>query len=317
MEMVNRGGKRDVILVTGADARFAELMFDALASLRACGALDQVHTGVLDLGLSKEQLRELDAYAPQIVKPHWPHFVPRGLRNRSQLGLTSRPFLRDLFPGYKVYVWFDADAWAQDQAFLARYVHGAQQRGAAVALENGWGYRKSAREMRWWFGNHIRTFGAIQGVQLSLRTSLNIGILAVSCNAPHWAAWSSRYAESIDRTGKLNLDQHAFHAAVHLDKIGTTFLAAADNWLPILSVPVWDETGFCLREPGPHGAQISIIHLAGPDKERLYQVQGSRNGATSLRYRAMLATLLKRRPVNSKRGNLEMDHGRVLGNSGR
>jgi hypothetical protein len=90
-------------------------------------------------------------------------------------------------------VWFDADAWAQDRSFLPRYVHGARQRGGSGRLGEWVGYRKSAREKSWWVGNHIRTFGAIKGTQLSLRKSLNIGILALSSIAPHWDAWRRRY----------------------------------------------------------------------------------------------------------------------------
>jgi hypothetical protein len=307
--MLDTGGRKTAILVTGADERFADFMFDALDSLLACGVLDQVQIGVLDFGLSTSRLRDLDRFAPEIVKPRWPHFVPRGLQDRQQLGLISRPFLRDLFPGYQVYVWFDADAWAQDPSFLQRYVHGAQQRGAAVALENGWGYRKSSREKTWWFGNLIRTFGPTRGIQLCLRTSLNIGILALSSAAPHWDAWSRRYAESIDRTGKLTLDQHAFYAAVHLDKIDTSFLAASDNWQPILSVPAWDEAELCLCEPGPYPTKISIIHLAGPDKERLYQLGGRRSRATTLRYRGLLGAPPRISAEHSKRWNLETDRG--------
>src|SRR5262249_5477888 len=97
--MLDTGGRKTAILVTGADERFADFMFDALDSLLACGVLDQVQIGVLDFGLSTSRLRDLDRFAPEIVKPRWPHFVPRGLQDRQQLGLISRPFLRDLFPG--------------------------------------------------------------------------------------------------------------------------------------------------------------------------------------------------------------------------
>jgi hypothetical protein len=57
--------KTTVILVTGADERFADLMFDALDSLRACGVLDQIQIGVLDFGLSTNRLRELPDLHPR------------------------------------------------------------------------------------------------------------------------------------------------------------------------------------------------------------------------------------------------------------
>ena len=263
------------ILITGGDEKFGVLLLEAVESLRDCGALSSVDLGVLDQGLGTPSLSELQRMGAKVVRPDWPHFVPLELRNPIFLGLACRPLLRDIFPGYDTYVWFDADAWAQNVSFVEAYLSGARHRGAAVAREDGCGYHKSMRDKRWWFGNHVLAFGATKGLHLILMSSVNIGILSLSSSAPHWSKWLERYIQAIQRTAKINLDQHAFHAAIHLDGLQTTFLPATDNWIPILSVPAWDATRRRLCEPSQERKPISVIHLAGPDKDRAYELSAS------------------------------------------
>ena len=282
---------RRIVLVTGADSGFAPWMFSCLESLADVGVLDHVDLAVLDQGLTAEQVASLDAYGADVAAPEWPDFVPRDLRSEKTLGLTARPFLRDYFPGYEVYIWFDADAWAQTSDFLACYVDGARRTGAAVARENGHGYRKSFAERRWWIGNHILAFGAKDGLRLALQPSINIGIVALAAGAPHWQSWVARYRRTIERTGKINLDQHALQAAMCLDGPTATFVDAAHNWLPILSTPYWDAARCCLCEPGPKRSVLSVVHLAGPDKRRAYALAGPTRLTASLEYASFRAHL--------------------------
>jgi hypothetical protein len=286
---------KDIVIVTGSDEGFADFLLQAIDSLAACDVLKRADLGVLDLGLAASTLQRIEAHGGRAVRPEWPDFVPTELRNHRQLGLLARPLLRDLFPGYKAYVWFDADAWAQDGSFLDRYVHGALTKGAAVALETGAGYRQSLRERRWWVGNHFLAFGALKTLRLVFPPVMNIGLLALSSGAPHWDRWSSRYAQIIRKTGKVNLDQHAFNAAVHLDKLDTEFLPATDNWQPILSAPVWDASRSLLCEPGGANRPISVVHLAGPDKTRNYKLPGS-TVDMPLSYNSVISTLKPHRP---------------------
>lgn len=274
------------IVVTGGDELFAEFMLESIASLIDVGIQASADIGVIDQGLSETSRDAVSALGLKIASPEWPSFVPTNLRDKRQIGLLNRPFLRDLFPGYDVYLWFDADAWAQNAEFFDVYVQGAARDGAAVALENGAGYRKNWREIKWWMGNHVAAYGPVRGARLALKTSINIGILSIRNNAEHWDSWISQYRRTIEKTGKLNLDQHAFHATVHLDQCRTMLLPARMNWLPILSTPVLDKGERVLREPGGRDA-ISIVHLAGPDKRRAYAPKGDSGLTTPLDYRSI------------------------------
>jgi hypothetical protein len=277
------------IIVTGGDAQFFPFLLAAIQSLRAHPHGAARDLGVVDQGLTAEQQAQLAAFGCRIVQPEWTLPVPQEARLLRNIGLVARTALRDYFPGYQVYLWFDADAWMQTPEFITAFIDGARTHGAAVATENGPGYRRSFSDLKWWAGNMIASFGPYAGLRCSLVTSINIGVLCLADTAPHWQAWRRRYAQALVRTGKVNMDQHAFLAAIHLDALDTAFLPARFNWLPHLSCPIWNAERRLLCEPAGARRPLSVIHLAGPRKDRPYQLARSGGGsfATSLTYPAM------------------------------
>ncbi|HEX7114002.1 MAG TPA: hypothetical protein VF193_02625 [Steroidobacter sp.] len=277
------------IIVTGGDAQFFSFMHAAIESLRSHAATRSLALGVIDQGLTEEQQARLETLGCTIVRPEWTLPVPQAARQLRNIGLVARTALRDYFPGYRTYLWFDADAWMQTPEFVGAYIEGANAHGAAVVTENGPGYRATWRDRRWWIGNMLASFGPIAGARCSLSPSINIGVLCLKDTAPHWDAWTRRYTQALRRTGKVNMDQHAFLAAIVLDDLDTAWLPARFNWLPHLSCPVWDERSRLLCEPAPPYRPLSVIHLAGPRKDRSYEVSWVSGGsfATSLTYPAM------------------------------
>ncbi len=279
------------ILVTGGDAEFFVYLEAALTSVDERGFRTSTDIGVLDQGLTTEQLGVLETRGCKVERPEWTLNVPHELRDDRQIGLVARTCLRDYFPGYDVYVWLDADAWIQSSDFLAHYVDGARAKGAAVTPECGCNYRRSFGEWKWWHGNMAAAYGTINAMRLRRRPVINIGIMALHANAPHWKLWTRRYQEAIDKTGKVNLDQHAFNATVYLDQLGVVELAPAYNWICTLGPPVWDDDRKTLVDPGSLSEQIVAIHLAGPRKNRTYTLATKAGSTirTQLTYPALKA----------------------------
>ncbi|MET1026369.1 MAG: hypothetical protein ABWY00_04315 [Dongiaceae bacterium] len=277
------------IIITGGDAHFFPFLISALNSLRAFPETASRDFGIIDQGLQADQIAQLESLGCRIVQPEWTLPVPEDRRLLRNIGLVARTALRDYFPGYEVYLWFDADAWMQTPEFMHIFMDGARANGAAVVLENGPGYRRPLSDLKWWAGNMIAAYGAMAGLRLSVARSINIGILCLRDNAPHWDAWIRAYTRALERTGKVNLDQHAFLAAIHLDGLATTFLPARYNWLPHLSRPVWNQETRLLCEPVSPYRPLSVIHLAGPRKDRPYEITSLSGGTltTPLTYPAM------------------------------
>jgi lipopolysaccharide biosynthesis glycosyltransferase len=282
------------IIITGGDSNFFGFMYAALSSLRVHKAAVKRDFGIIDQGLLPEQKTQLRALGCKIIEPTWTLPVPAEARSLRNIGLVARTALRDYFPGYDVYLWFDADAWVQTPEFIEAFIQGARKHGAAVVTENGAGYRKTWSDRKWWGANMVANFGVRAGVKCLFQPSINIGVLALKDTAPHWDAWTRLYAHALEHCGKVNQDQHAFFAAIHLYRLPTAFLPARFNWLPHLSCPVWDESKRVLCEPIAPYRPLSVIHLAGPRKDRPYTLPALNGNAlqTPLTYPAMQPHLL-------------------------
>lgn len=261
-----------VIIVTGGDSNFYPFILSALSSLERSGVKERVDVGVIDQGLSAEQREKLISWGARLQVPEWTIDVPPSLRTDCHLGLVARTALRDYFPGYNTYLWFDADAWVQTDEFLESFVAGARHSGIAVTPENGAGYKRSFRDSKWWYGNFFAGYGPWDAARLSLRAGINIGVIAIQDTAPHWEAWVSHYTRLIRKTDKLNMDQHALVGAVRLEGLPVSFVDARCNWICTMSTPEWDPDRRLMCEPGRRRRPLSVLHLAGPDKTRIYTV---------------------------------------------
>lgn len=272
---------KKTVVVTGGDANFFSFIEDTMKSWAGIGLDRMADIGILDLGLTQEQRSLLQAMGCHVCVPEWTLPVPADLRVPHQVGLIARTALRELFPGYTVYLWFDADAWAQTDEFFDAFVEGATLHGAAVVREDGPGYYRNWVYRRWWYGHMVVSYGLIEGIRVAHKPAINIGILALADTAPHWEAWIRHYRAMIVERGIVNLDQHAFNAAVEIEHLPTALLPARYNWICTLSPPVWDDHRKQLCEPDKAFAPLSVVHLAGPDKQRPYAIR-SRHGAPQM-----------------------------------
>lgn len=253
-------------------------MVEALASLEALFLDRDADIGVLDMGLSSDQIDALKAKGCAVVTATWALPVPEALRIPYQVGYVARTALRDYFPGYQVYLWFDADAWAQTPEFFKDMVDGAKSTGAAIVRENGPGCRRSFIYNKWWYGHMITSYGIMDGIKIGSRPAINTGILALSDTAPHWEAWRKHYTHMIEKRQRTILDQHSFNAAVELDHLPSHLSPASCNWVATLSHPYWNPETKMLCEPDARAKPLSVVHMAGPDKKRTYQLKTTTGG---------------------------------------
>jgi hypothetical protein len=274
--------RKSVIVVTGCDAAFYPFLDEALKSLVALNVDQRADIGILDLGLSSEQISLLQTVGYTIRKPTWAIDVPEDIKSDRQLGLVARTALRDYFPGFEIYIWFDADAWAQTPEFLDQLIMGVKAKQAAIIRENGSGYRRSWHYNRWWYGHMVATYGPIDGVMQAAKPAVNIGIMALSDTAPHWQGWVRHYKRFIDKRRRVNLDQHAFNAALDFEDLPYALVPARCNWICTLSTPVWDSERNMFCEPNEAATPLSVLHLAGPNKRRAYRIKEMSGGIVDM-----------------------------------
>ena len=286
--------KNDTIIVVAGDVKFYNYVLQAIASLEAIAARRHADIAILDLGMTEEQISSLKASGYDVVAAIWPSYVPREGYKPYMVGYTARTELRDYFPGYDVYIWFDSDAWTQTDEFLVPMIEGAKAKGASLIREDGPGCKRNFDYNKWLYGNMIYNYGIVDGVRASWPPSFNIGIFALSANAPHWELWVAHLKKCIASRGRMNMDQHAFNAMVTLGGMPYTHLPARYNWIATLSSPYWDDAAQMLVEPVAGGKPLSIVHLAGPDKEKTYDLKSTNGGTFSsdLTYATMSSRLV-------------------------
>lgn len=260
-------------IVTGADCAYFDMMHKVLRTLSAAELGLDCSLNVLDFGLTPGQIALAEQCHASVIRPPWLFNAPETLRTEANLGYATRPMLPRHVPGHDMYLWLDADVSIQNGDVIRAFVTAASDGSLAIAEEVDRSYRVEPYALKWQIGNALRCFGLRQGLALCMKRPINSGVFALRADAPHWSVWQKRYQQAIDRAGRVNLDQHALMAALYLDHMPCHYLDSTHNWICTRSRPLWDETrqAFC-RPYAPHDI-ISVLHLAGRHKNKLWDIK--------------------------------------------
>lgn len=133
--------------------------------------------------------------------------------------------------------------------------------------------------------------GPWHGLMLMIKPALNCGVYCIHADAPHWEAWSARLKRAVDRTGRVAPhSQFTFNQIVYCDELPTEILDSSDNWICDRAPPMWDDDQQAYCKPYAPYKPISVLHLAGPAKQRCYTIKttsGLQKREISLRYPRM------------------------------
>jgi hypothetical protein len=279
------------ILITAADANYAEFVKGCLHSVRDKPPGRQLEVAFLDLGCTHQQREDLRSVVEHVVEPEWEFDFPaRDTKPAFLRGLLARPFLRRYFPDFEVYFWMDADAWLQDWLAVELFCHGAgRRRGMAIVPEID---RGSARQYgglpAYWKlaeGWYTAAFGAEAAKQLHSFPMLNAGVFALHHDAPHWNVWEKSLAAALQSGCTVMTDQLALNFGIYTQGLfkHTELLPAWCNWACHNGFPVWHVERSCLVEPYlPHTA-IGILHLTTRDKSPVRKLMTSDGQAIDVR----------------------------------
>jgi hypothetical protein len=256
-----------VILIGGADAAFYERLAGMLASVREHASPSTLALGVLDLGLSGEQRRELAALGASLANPGWDFPVPGHLRQHGYLrAMTARPHLPRYFPGFDLYVWLDADAWVQQPHAISTVVSAAYAHGCVLVPELDRAYANTFAEhpiSDHHLATYVRLFGSDNAWKLSRRPILNSGVFAARADSPVWGAWAEACKLTMgDRFVHLS-EQAALTVAIYGNAVPVHYLPSRYNWICSLALPLWDDERRRLVDPCmPHDV-LEIVHATG------------------------------------------------------
>ncbi len=259
------------------------LLRSLIASLEPLLEKPGYELACFDIGLTDDDKRWLSVYTDKVQRPGAHFGLSASNYNPAHLSFLARPFLREYFPGYDVYVWIDSDIWVQDITVIASYVAGAIKGGMAITHEEERAYRFQFELFGWTAKHFLLGYGPFTATYLLLRAHVNAGMFAMAAEAPQWGAWARRYERAIRRTGALvPHDQfalnHALHAWDGLCK-PTILLDPSCNWICARGAPMWDDERGLYCKPYPPYEPIKVLHLAGPAKQIASVVKQTKGGS--------------------------------------
>ena len=270
---------KSIAIVTMSDSNFFELVTDLIDSINFFNERENVAICVLDAGLKESEIKILSQKVDVIKKANWDIKVPdHKIRGKEWLkSQVSRAFLPKYFPGYKKYLWIDADAWVNSWEAIKLYIQGSENNKLAIATSADRSYGRVLR-VDWIFGGfakvksqnykHAKTSGFSEEVarKVALKPHLNIGVFCLNHDAPHWIIWQKNLEKALKGGKVWGSEQIAMNITIYNDQQEVEILPAYCNWTLV------DNLKFDLKrntfvEPYLPHHEIGIVHLAGKDNK--------------------------------------------------
>lgn len=268
-----------IAIITSADSRYYPLLNELLASIKNHPQSADMTLGVINAGLTADQVENLKSRNVQVVDGIWP--IPlskRRLKGREFLkACVSRPFIPELFPSHDFYIWLDADTWVQEWSAIDLLLAGAKKSGLAVVPQVDRAYGKTMRIS--WFGpipyrprsfyysNARKAFDYKTARLMFPYPTINAGVFAMAGNAPHWKRWQDLIKQALKKGNVFTAEQLTMGMMIYLEKFPAERLPAVCNWL-CDTKPLFDPTQKRFIEPYLPHQPLGILHLSGYDSMR-------------------------------------------------
>jgi len=264
-----------VAIVSAANDEYFYLLDGLIASLEDAKLAGEFDFCAYDVGLTAEQVRNLESRNVRVVVPQWTiEFPNQGQAPRWLRAMTNRPCLPRHFPGYDMYVWIDADAWIQQPEGIYAAMERARNGAIAIVAErfgqtieypqltpNGYimvevneaAVRKNlAICYRDCFGEETERFAE--------KEILNTGFFALRGDSPIWEQWLQCIRQGLKQAPHKMVEQQALNLYFHEGKIPVEVMTNRFNWNISLIEPVMDVKSGYLVDPEER-KPLGLVHL--------------------------------------------------------
>ena len=270
---------RENAIISLSDSNYFELLNEQIDSIKRFKQSKDFSICIMDAGLEENQIEILQKKVDKIVKAKWDIEVPDSkVKGKEWLkSQVSRAFLPEYFPGYKKYIWIDADAWVNSWESIELYSKGCENKKLAIATSADRSYGRVLRA-EWVFGSfakiksqnykHAKSSGFSEKIarKVALKPHLNIGVFALEVDAPHWKVWQENLKKALS-SGKIwGSEQIAMNITIYSDNLDVEILPAYCNWTLIEALK-FDQKLNTFVEPYLPNHKIGIIHLAGKNND--------------------------------------------------
>jgi len=272
---------KEKVIISLADANYFDLVNELVDSVKSFAQSKEVAICIMDAGLEKDQIEILNKKVDQIKKAEWDIEVPSfKVKGREWLkSQVSRAFLPNYFPGYKKYLWIDADAWVNSWYAIELYFKGCENNKLAIATSADRSYGRVLRA-KWILGSfariksqnykHAKSSGFSEKIarEVALKPHLNIGVFALEADAKHWHVWQKNLKKALSSGRIWGSEQIAMNITIYSDNLDVEILPAYCNWTLIEALR-FDKNNNTFVEPYLPNQEIGIIHFAGKNNDEI------------------------------------------------
>ena len=272
---------KENVIVSLADSNYFELLNELIDSIKSFDENNNVALCILDAGLKENQVDILSKKVDKIKKANWDIEVAsfKVMGKEWLKSQVSRAFLPQYFPGFKKYLWIDADAWVNSWESIDLYFKGSDNNKLSISTSADRSYGRVLRA-EWLIGSlariksqnykHAKSSGFSEKVArtVALKPHLNIGVFCLNENAPHWNIWQKNLEKAL-KSGKIfGSEQVAMNITIYNDEQEVEILPAYCNWT-LLNYLKYDMKNNTFVEPYLPNHKIGIIHLAGKEHNKI------------------------------------------------
>jgi lipopolysaccharide biosynthesis glycosyltransferase len=183
--------------------------------------------------------------------------------------MTCRPYLRDIFPGYDLYMWIDADIrFCHEDAFnfYLRYAN-ANPRKIVICheIDPTYVFLRNPPQTRAYFIPRYERMRKIYGQEaadyLHYFIPFNAGIFAMHKDCATWTSYRRNLELAMQGGFDHMAEQDAMNVSIVQDQMNTIVAPTIMNWLCSISVPAFDNSSQRFVRPEYPFLPISVLHL--------------------------------------------------------
>ena len=269
------------VIVSLADANYFELINELIDSIQRFEKSKETAVCVLDAGLTEDQKSILSKKVDEIKSAEWDIKVPsfKVMGKEWLKSQVSRAFLPKYFPGYRKYLWIDADAWVNKWETIELYFKGSDNNKLAISTSADRSYGRVLRA-EWLIRSiaviksqnykHAKSSGFSEDIarKVALMPHLNIGVFCLNFDAPHWEVWQKNLKKALNSGKIFGSEQVAMNVTIYVDNLEIEILPAYCNWTLTNRIKFDTEKNSFVEFYLPNH-EIGIIHLAGKTSDHI------------------------------------------------
>lgn len=272
---------KENVIISLADSKYFDLINELVNSIKRFKQSEEVAICIMDAGLTNDQINILKTKVDEIKKAEWDIKVSDfKVKGREWLkSQVSRAFLPNYFPGFKKYLWIDADAWVNTWETIDLYFKACENKKLAISTSADRSYGRVLRA-EWFFGSlakiksqnykHAKSSGFSEKIarEVALKPHLNIGVFALEAEAPHWEMWQINLKKALNSGRIWGSEQIAMNITIYHNNYDVEILPAYCNWTLIDGIK-YDKKTKKLVETYLPNHEIGIVHFAGKNNDHI------------------------------------------------